>query len=295
MELNGTDDLLEGLDTGFGGNFSSANFRDGDAGSAAIDSKPVNLRRAMDNLFVHLGNRIKDDQTEQNFNETRRLLIAYNSQSYNSKILPFLKEDLETITVERFNKVARVVGSDLFNPQSTETFKQIDISGYTLEDDLLYKQMKDYNAVVVAQYKGVVEEMIKCDNELNNKILAFDTISNSVDTIAKLEVNDATGPMLEGFTRYLKNYYDKNNLETSFKNFMQAYKRFLLYKDFLGVVAASEPENKTPLCAVCIEGTVNTAFVPCGHTFCATCSSRNLRVCYLCRTEIQQKVRLYFN
>jgi hypothetical protein len=63
----------------------------------------------------------------------------------------------------------------------------------------------------------------------------------------------------------------------------------------MGITAAAEPEHKEPLCVVCINEPVNHVFVPCGHTFCGQCTKRLTAVCFICRTEIRQKMRIYFN
>ena len=46
-------------------------------------------------------------------------------------------------------------------------------------------------------------------------------------------------------------------------------------------------------CKICMEGDIQTAFVPCGHA--ATCWSCNTRVdrCPVCRADINQRIRIY--
>jgi hypothetical protein len=121
--------LLEGADTGFGGNFSAANFSDGDAGSRISSGGTINMRVAIDNIFVSLGNRLSESAKDMNnYNEIKRLLILYNSSFFNSKIAPFIKEDIEKITLDRFNRVLQILGNELYNPQSVEIVRQIDVS-----------------------------------------------------------------------------------------------------------------------------------------------------------------------
>lgn len=287
--------MLEGADTGFGGNFSAANFSDGDAGSRISSGGTINMRVAMDNLFVSIGNRLSESAKAKNdYNEIKRLLILYNSSYFNSKIAPFIKEDIEKITLDRFNRVLQILGNEIYNPQSVEIVRQLDVSGCTT-DELLETDLDTFVKRIVTEYQNVVKDMTESSDLLNNKILAFESVRTNVDSFANMATNSATDEVYRGLVRYLKIFYEENDLESSFRTFIKAYRRFLIYKNFLGIVAATEPEYRTPLCSVCIDGPVSHAVVPCGHTFCTECSRRHGAVCFICRTQIQQKMRIFFN
>jgi len=224
---------LEGADTGIGGNFSAANFRDGDAGSTICDrGNTINMRTAIENVFVTLGNRLSESVDEKNYTEIKRLL----------------ESDLKTFITR-----------------------------------------------IVTEYSNVIREMTDANDALNNRILAFEAVGKNVESITSLEPNSATDEIYKGLIRYLQIFYKENELESCFKRFITAYRRFLVYKKFMGIAAASEPEHRDPLCTVCIDGPVSHVFVPCGHTFCSSCTARNLSVCFICRTQIQQRMRIYFN
>uniref|UniRef100_A0A6C0DQH4 RING-type domain-containing protein n=1 Tax=viral metagenome TaxID=1070528 RepID=A0A6C0DQH4_9ZZZZ len=286
---------LEGADTGIGGNFSAANFRDGDAGSTICDrGNTINMRTAIENVFVTLGNRLSESVDEKNYTEIKRLLKLYNSNYFNSKITPFIKENIEEITLTRFNRVLKTLGSDLFNPQSIEIVRTIDVSGCP-SDELLESDLKTFITRIVTEYSNVIREMTDANDALNNRILAFEAVGKNVESITSLEPNSATDEIYKGLIRYLQIFYKENELESCFKRFITAYRRFLVYKKFMGIAAASEPEHRDPLCTVCIDGPVSHVFVPCGHTFCSSCTARNLSVCFICRTQIQQRMRIYFN
>jgi len=291
MEYVGTE--LDGVDAGISGNFSAANFRDGDAGCGG-HSNAINMRTAIDNVFVTLGNRLSDTVEEKNYTEIKRLLKLYNSNYFNSKLDPFLKEDIENITLTRFNRILKTLGSELFNPQSIEIVKELDISGCE-SDELLESDLKTFINRIVTEYNNVVKEMTDANNALNNRILAFEAVGKNVESITSLQPNSATDEIYKGLIRYLQIFYKENELESCFKRFITTYRRFLVYKRFMGIAAASEPEHRDPLCSVCIDGAVSHVFVPCGHTFCASCAARNLSICFICRTQIQQRMRIYFN
>ena len=51
------------------------------------------------------------------------------------------------------------------------------------------------------------------------------------------------------------------------------------------------------LCSICMENQVNTAIIPCGHTFCSKCLSENsvnnFNKCSLCRNNILHFFKIY--
>lgn len=52
--------------------------------------------------------------------------------------------------------------------------------------------------------------------------------------------------------------------------------------------------NPDLLCPICFENRVNLVITPCGHTVCAECLD-NSPLCFICRTIIQDKFKIFFN
>jgi prefoldin subunit 5 len=66
-----------------------------------------------------------------------------------------------------------------------------------------------------------------------------------------------------------------------------------------GVNQIFKPEDKEKkMCPVCFDSEVNTALVPCGHTYCKGCSevdrSRYAK-CPQCRTQINARIKIFFS
>jgi len=75
---------------------------------------------------------------------------------------------------------------------------------------------------------------------------------------------------------------------------MNYYSKFIYLKDILKTIRTIDLAEKEPLCSVCLCESVGYAFVPCGHTFCMTCIKRQSISCGICRTNIRDRVKLYF-
>lgn len=52
--------------------------------------------------------------------------------------------------------------------------------------------------------------------------------------------------------------------------------------------------KKSNLCQICMEKTIEYAFVPCGHVFCCAACSSVCTQCPLCRSLIDKKLKLFF-
>lgn len=59
-----------------------------------------------------------------------------------------------------------------------------------------------------------------------------------------------------------------------------------------------EEDKQKKICSICFDKEVDTALVPCGHTYCKKCSekdrSRYAR-CAQCRTEISSRIKIFFS
>jgi chromosome segregation ATPase len=66
-----------------------------------------------------------------------------------------------------------------------------------------------------------------------------------------------------------------------------------------GVNEIVKPEDKEKkMCPVCFDSEVNTALVPCGHTYCKGCSEADrsrYAKCPQCRTQINARIKIFFS
>jgi uncharacterized coiled-coil DUF342 family protein len=66
-----------------------------------------------------------------------------------------------------------------------------------------------------------------------------------------------------------------------------------------GVNEIVKPDDKEKkMCPVCFDNEVNTALVPCGHTYCKGCSEADrsrYAKCPQCRTQINARIKIFFS
>jgi hypothetical protein len=100
--------------------------------------------------------------------------------------------------------------------------------------------------------------------------------------------------LIDSFSKYTKEVFVTSNFENDYKELIELYKKWNIYKEIISYHHHFKTESEQPLCSICINETVSQVIVPCGHTFCSTCSKKQQISCYICRGNIREKVKLFF-
>ena len=62
--------------------------------------------------------------------------------------------------------------------------------------------------------------------------------------------------------------------------------------DIIDLYEISKRDNK--VCTICVSDEVTRVVVPCGHTFCASCSDKMSSKCYICRQIVSKISNIYY-
>jgi hypothetical protein len=132
-------------------------------------------------------------------------------------------------------------------------------------------------------------------------------VINSVESVDGIESVNSLNTLNNQITEYFK---DKNtkisyNIQRKIMDLeidLESISRKLNTLRSLiltGVNQIIKPEDvQKKMCPVCFENEVNTAMVPCGHTYCKGCSeadrSRYAR-CPQCRSQINARIKIFFS
>jgi hypothetical protein len=147
--------------------------------------------------------------------------------------------------------------------------------------------------VVYAMYREVLEEIVTNDVKLKDKLNVLDKIQPRLKMLLDLDSTSDTQELEDKIEAYLKNVYEQNNPEAEYTKSLSLYKKFLVLKELVGMIRLSSSADREPICGICLNETVMFALVPCGHTFCEACSRRQV-ICYMCRTQCREKVKIFF-
>lgn len=144
------------------------------------------------------------------------------------------------------------------------------------------------------EYKRVGEEALCKESILKVKLDSLDKIYQKVIAFSDLPVNEDTEQLGTAIETYLKKTIDMNGLEHDYNEMIEAYRRFATLRECLSLFRFLDLQDKEPLCSICMTDSVHFALSPCGHTFCSTCVKRQTASCYMCRTTIRDRIKIYF-
>jgi Zinc finger, C3HC4 type (RING finger) len=286
--------------TGLGTNlFASANFLDNDAG--ASDEQFLNLvggiqiDTVIENLLESIMNMIEDEEIDTNtkLRDLRIKFLEFASKGYNTAIEEIIKPLDENGTVIQMKDVLDSLNRVDFNPSSQGHFRDllIDISGSNND----YSDLEERIIAVTEQYKVAYVALFDADKEVREITSKFKLMAKKIDDFMNLESNSASLDMYKSFANYLIIYFKNTNLLEKFNKYVRAYKDFTQLRKLLKVSSISSNNDTLPLCSICISHSVTYTLNPCGHTFCHSCAHKQIGHCFICRTKITNRLKLYFS
>jgi hypothetical protein len=161
-----------------------------------------------------------------------------------------------------------------------------DVSGL---DDFLRQTRWMFN-----QYRIIGEEVIRLETILYQKIDLLDKLNSRCPMITSLANNEVLPELIESFAKYADSIYKTTQIEDSYKELVEAYKKWNICRQIISLHNNFRNETHDPQCAICLTDPVCMTIVPCGHTFCGNCIKKQNTTCYICRGTIRERVRLFF-
>ena len=144
------------------------------------------------------------------------------------------------------------------------------------------------------QYKTIGEEVLRLETTLFQKIDMLDKLHNRIQLVTSLTINDSLPPLIDSFTGYVDSIYQSCHFEQNYKDLMEGYKKWNICRQIIALQNGMKNEGTDPQCTICLTESISYAIVPCGHTFCGSCTRKQNTTCYICRGQIRERVRLYF-
>jgi hypothetical protein len=290
--------------------FASADFPDANETSLydysiAFES---NYSNAVNNAVFKHYNEIKEKQS----NSVEPLTTVWKRKFRdfltvkNKKLLEFLSVKLKSHPVlgsaEQFiqtfgkkdlninQQSIRDIVLDVSSNNIIEEYSAICLSKEMLPIDKYIEQTKFF----MDEYKLSGEKILDKEDLIKRKLDSIDLIQAKLNGLLLVTENLHYNELMEVTQKYLSKIYDENMIEEDYNEIMSEYKKFLYLRDIIKTVRVTDISEKEPLCSICFNDSIQHAFVPCGHTFCSTCVKRQTSICAICRTNIRDRVKLYF-
>ena len=148
---------------------------------------------------------------------------------------------------------------------------------------------------LVSQYKNIGEEVMRLEALLLTKIDLLDKLHNRIPLITNLANNDALADLIDAFSKYAETVFKSCDFEKVYKELIEAYKKWNICREVMTInrIVTADAVD-APKCSICLNDSVSYTLVPCGHTFCGVCSKKQNLSCYICRSAIRERVKLFF-
>ena len=145
-------------------------------------------------------------------------------------------------------------------------------------------------------YNGVLKELFEVEERLNAHVQKIMACESRLYDVNLLCVDDPAGTVLDAAIKeYVKALFEKYKIQDDYSRFCYLYTQWNALRSIvLGRhIAASDAEGG-PYCSICTTEKICMVLLPCGHTFCNNCGHKQRSQCYLCRTTIRDRTRIYF-
>jgi hypothetical protein len=303
----------EGLEMGGltnSASFASADFPDANETSLYDYSIAfeTNYSNAINNAVFKHYNEIKEKQVSATESLTAIWKRRYREflMTKNKKLLDFLSMKLKSHPVlgaaENFiqifgkkdlnvnQQMIRDIVFDISSNSISDEYDALCISKELLPIEKYIEQTKFF----MDEYKLSGEKILDKQDLITRKLDSVDLIQAKLNGLLVSSENEHYNELMEVSQKYLSKIYDDNLIEDEYNDLMAEYKKFLYLRDIIKTIRTTDISDKEPLCSICFNDSIQHAFVPCGHTFCVTCVKRQTSICAICRTNIRDRVKLYF-
>lgn len=161
-------------------------------------------------------------------------------------------------------------------------------TGIPLEDHVAHTH------IIYDLYKEAGDRALRLQYALKTKLDKLDRIQGKLSGLFDIDPNELYEPLMQANEEYLKKIFKDTQIEDDYKDLMVAYRRFIGMRDIVTNSRAFLQQESEPLCSICLDESVAYALNPCGHTFCQTCIRKQSGSCFICRTPIKDRLKLYF-
>jgi hypothetical protein len=146
---------------------------------------------------------------------------------------------------------------------------------------------------LIELYKETGEKVLECENQLKMRLDKIDKLHKRVSVIMELQKNESTATLLGAMEEYIATSFRDMGIETYYKDMIYLYQKHMALREAIQLFKTGTTLPSEPTCPICLEDHVSYAIIPCGHTFCTSCSRRMAMECGICRGKIRDRLKLF--
>jgi len=225
-----------------------------------------------------------DDTARQDLKPWRRRIREVCSAAKSNYIEHLGKPLLEWPACDRY--IQFIDGRDTVSIVMREETLNIDL------DDLRTK-----NKRVLDAYVDAMTKMFEAYDTLDTKITELEDLEQEFIDLSCIKDDDTSleGKALQtSIESFMKHKYDTSNIALTYATFEAAYTNWRRYRDVV-LQAHAMTDLSGSICSICTAEKLGVALVPCGHTYCNGCAQKQKKHCFICRADVKDRLRIFFN
>jgi hypothetical protein len=156
------------------------------------------------------------------------------------------------------------------------------------------KTLQEHLRTSMDLYRQTVSELFAKHASMQTKLDTLSTLQTKLESIHLEEGTEESLRLQTSILEYVRSKYASLQIKEEYAEFCRLYSRFLTLRSLAHMQCGFAEQYTAPICTICTADRVQTALVPCGHTFCAECSVKQRSQCYICRTTIKDRQKLFF-
>ena len=281
------------VEYGFG--YASANFTDDNASGSGSTNN-----RAISNLSVVHMNDAANAVAAPTWKHSLNTLF----ETYDHKWLQnMVKSTDELDRTKQLQTILQKLSHPMFNPSASWISNELNgpINRYTIEShvkDAIGISSEHFQSTIHAlhtSYYATIKQMFDLDSSIQEKLKRVNDLHTQLSNLPTLSSTlSVTSSLQSTISQYTEQMLEAERIDHEYPKLMHTVGVFHQLRSLMKLSHAfHEPELKNP-CTICMNEETDIVMVPCGHTFCSDCSKKTRAICFLCRTQVLQKQKLYF-
>jgi hypothetical protein len=167
------------------------------------------------------------------------------------------------------------------------------VAWVTSELGITPEALREHIRRVIKVYTASTVALCAAEGRLEDKLKQLETLVGRVNDLMFLEPTAELSALAGPAKTYLDSVFEKIGIESEYRDLIERYKQFSILKGLVNL--STFQKQGVPTCTICMNKGVTHATIPCGHTYCEECSTKQTTLCYMCRVQIRDRVRLFFS
>jgi len=279
--------------------FSSAEFDSADAGSGAFAEQYNSMLNILQH-HMNIATGISED--ERDFLRPWRRRLRDVIQKESDKLVAFLEKPVTDWPVSKHhNDLVRAMDTAGFSGSVESRIANIVDNDSILNEineklDMSIDTIRKTIHTMMDNYLKTISSLFELNHRIEHKLQQLDTLKKKLDTFSGLEedTSEELRILQDSILGYIQSRYKTLQIQNDYTAFIKEYTKFQAYRSVLLSTTGGADHHGNPLCSICTAERVTSALIPCGHVFCNNCSHKQRTQCFVCRTSVRDRLRIYF-